>query len=160
VAQDDLDSLLGKFDGLLPHLERNLNTALRMAADAAANEAKVTHLYRDRTSRLTNSIAPDGPTGSFASGTLEAVLTASAPYASFVEKGTKPHVIRPRFRKALRWAAVGGGFAFSRNGVRHPGTQPTKFLENAVDKVTPKLAGELVPDAIELSFVQAGFSRT
>lgn len=157
---DDLEALLRNFDGLLPRLEKNLNLAVRMAADEAANEAKRNHGYRDRTSLLTNSIASDGPSGSFAGGDLSATVTASAAYASFVEKGTKAHVIKPKYRQALRFPSSSGGFAFSRAGVKHPGTQPVKFLENAAAAVTPRLAGEIVPDAIELAFVQSGFSRT
>lgn len=42
-----------------------------------------------------------------------------APHAVFVHWGTKPHVIKPKKRKALRWSS-GGEFAFAKR-VNHPG---------------------------------------
>jgi phosphatidylserine/phosphatidylglycerophosphate/cardiolipin synthase-like enzyme len=42
-----------------------------------------------------------------------------APHAAFVHWGTRPHVIKPRNKKALRFP-VGGAFAFARQ-VNHPG---------------------------------------
>lgn len=153
----NIHDLLTKFAGVPERLEKNLSIAVRMAAEDASNEAKRNHLYKDRSSVLTNSIGPDGPRGSFKAGNLHAIVSAGAGYALFVERGTKPHVIKPRHRKALRWPGP-AGFVFSK-GVKHPGTKPYRFLENAIRATIPKLTNELVPDAIELSFVQAGFSR-
>ncbi len=64
---------------------------------------------------------------------------ASASYAAYVERGTRPHVIRPRNRKALRWAANGASARLSgspRSGgavrfakrVNHPGTRAQPFM--------------------------------
>jgi hypothetical protein len=64
---------------------------------------------------------------------------ASADYAAFVELGTRPHEIRPRNRKALRWAADGASARLSgtpRSGgrvrfakrVMHPGTRAQPFM--------------------------------
>lgn len=72
-------------------------------------------------------------------GTLtdtSAEVKATANYAAYVEFGTKPHIIRPKNRKALRWplsrrlsgrARSGSGFAFAAI-VHHPGTKPHPFL--------------------------------
>jgi hypothetical protein len=152
---DSFSDLQRKLAAVAPKLEQNLARAARMAAEAAATRAKQVHEYEDRSGVLTNSIGAEGPTGSFAAGDLTAVVSAGAPYASYLEEGTPPHKIRPKFRKALRWA-VEGGFAFA-GEVDHPGTQPTRFLANAVEATEPHLANNLVPQAIELSFVQAGF---
>jgi Bacteriophage HK97-gp10, putative tail-component len=154
---DDIGSLLKKFKGVPERLERTLSIAVRMAADEAANEAKANHDYIDRSSNLTNSIGYDGPTGSFRNNDLEAIVSAGAGYAVFVELGTKPHVIKPKYRKALRFP-VAGGFVFSK-GVKHPGTRARYFLRKAVDKTLPTMVQEHVPNAIELAFVQAGFAR-
>lgn len=59
-----------------------------------------------------------------------------APHALFVHWGTRPHVIRPKNKKALRWAA-GGKFAFAKQ-VNHPGNAPDKWLERAA-ALAPKL---------------------
>jgi hypothetical protein len=57
--------------------------------------------------------------------------TARAPQAEFVLLGTKPHDIRPKDRKALRWAK-GGKFFFSKF-VRHPGSRADPYLFMAGD---------------------------
>lgn len=54
-----------------------------------------------------------------------------APHAVFVHWGTKPHVIRPKNRKALRWVPKGGGsFAFAKE-VNHPGYKGDPWLSRA-----------------------------
>jgi hypothetical protein len=148
--------LADHFEGLLPALERNLSMAARMAAEMAAAEARKTTRFKDRSAVLRNSIGFDGPDGTFAAGDLGVTVAAGASYASFVEKGTKAHVIKPKHRTTLRWP-VQGGFRFARI-VNHPGTAPTHFLQDAADGAQEKLGESLVPDAIELSFVQVGFS--
>ena len=68
------------------------------------------------------SLAPDGES---------AMIYATAPYAAFVEDGTKPHVIEARNAKALRFRGKDGQFIF-RKRVNHPGTAPRKFMERAL----------------------------
>jgi Bacteriophage HK97-gp10, putative tail-component len=55
-------------------------------------------------------------------------------YAAMVHDGTRPHVIRPRRAKALRFR-VGGRVVFARV-VRHPGTRGRPFLDRALREVT------------------------
>ena len=52
-----------------------------------------------------------------------------APQAKWVHWGTKPHVIRPKNKKALRWAG-GGMFHFSKK-VNHPGNKADLWMERA-----------------------------
>ncbi len=52
-----------------------------------------------------------------------------APHAVFVQLGTRPHVIRPKNKKALRWAS-GGRFIFARK-VNHPGYRGDAYLIHA-----------------------------
>lgn len=52
-----------------------------------------------------------------------------APHAIFVQLGTRPHVIRPKNKKALRWAS-GGKFFFA-GKVNHPGYRGDGYLINA-----------------------------
>lgn len=52
-----------------------------------------------------------------------------APHAIFVQLGTRPHVIRPKNKKALRWAS-GGKFFFA-GKVNHPGYRGDAYLINA-----------------------------
>ncbi len=144
------------FEGLLPALERNLKSAALMAGHEAVGFARMSTAFKDHSAVLRNSIDVDGPDGSFAGGDLSMTLAAGAPYASFVEDGTRAHEIRPKFRKALRWPGE-GGFMFAKV-VKHPGTKPSRFLATALEKMSVRLEASIIPDAIELSFVQVGFS--
>lgn len=54
-------------------------------------------------------------------------------YAPYVENGTRPHIIRPRTKKALRFR-VGGQTVFA-TIVHHPGTKAQPFLSRAVREV-------------------------
>lgn len=65
-----------------------------------------------------------------------------APHALFVMFGTKPHVIRPKNKKALRWSG-GGAFHFAKV-VRHPGNKPDKWLDRAA-----ALAPQLFASAVQ-----------
>ena len=56
-----------------------------------------------------------------------------APHALFVHWGTKPHVIRPKNKKVLRWAA-GGRFHFAKQ-VNHPGTKADPWFTRAAAMV-------------------------
>ncbi len=66
--------------------------------------------------------------------TPSVTIVAGAPYAGWVEWGTKPHVIEPRgMRHALRWPSQeGGGFAFAQR-VDHPGTEPQPYFFGTID---------------------------
>jgi len=61
-----------------------------------------------------------------------------APHAPFVHWGTKPHEIRPRNRKALRWAA-GNGFVFAKV-VHHPGYKGDPYLVRARTAIARQFA--------------------
>jgi hypothetical protein len=73
---------------------------------------------------------------------------ARAPHAIFVHFGTKPHEIRPRNKKALRWAS-GNGFVFAKV-VKHPGYRGDPYLFNAADEAVRSfrsIVDELFPEA-------------
>ena len=59
-----------------------------------------------------------------------------ASYGIFVHNGTKPHEIKPRNRKFLRWVA-GSEFVFATK-VKHPGYTCYAFFELAVRYEVPK----------------------
>ena len=58
-----------------------------------------------------------------------------APYAKFVHWGTKPHVIKPKDKKALRFIA-GGKFAFAKS-VNHKGYVGHPWLKHAAEQIAP-----------------------
>jgi len=53
-------------------------------------------------------------------------------YAVFVHFGTKPHVIKPKDKKALRWVGNDAVFHFAK-AVRHPGYRGDPFLYKGVN---------------------------
>lgn len=61
---------------------------------------------------------------------LQGVITCDHPAVIFVLKGTRPHLIRPRRAKALRFD-VGGTTVFAKL-VRHPGTRANDFMSRAL----------------------------
>jgi hypothetical protein len=104
---------------------------LRTIQLAAVAEAK--RLVPRQTGTLARSIGPGSLTPAFA------IVQARAGYAAYVELGTKPHVIRPKRKRVLAWAATAGGSRLSgrpRKGatmrfakvVHHPGTKPNPYL--------------------------------
>lgn len=64
-------------------------------------------------------------------------LNPAVPYAVFVHEGTKPHIIEPRDKMALRWVSR-GEFAFAKR-VQHPGTEKDQFLYEAAENEMPKI---------------------
>jgi hypothetical protein len=58
-------------------------------------------------------------------------LQNTASYAHAIDLGAKPHVIRPRRARALRFITR-GKLVFARK-VNHPGNKPYRFLYNAAD---------------------------
>lgn len=66
----------------------------------------------------------EGPKG------LQGVIVCDHPAVRFVLDGTRPHIIRPRRAKALRFE-VGGRVVFSKI-VHHPGTRANNFLARAL----------------------------
>jgi len=58
------------------------------------------------------------------------VITISAPHWHFVEYGTRPHVIRPRVKKALWWPEA----SHPVKQVFHPGTRPQPFIRPAATR--------------------------
>lgn len=55
-------------------------------------------------------------------------IHAHAPYAAYVELGTRPHVIRPNNKKALHWPTARHPVKV----VHHPGTRAQPYLRPAL----------------------------
>lgn len=60
-----------------------------------------------------------------------------APHALFVIFGTKPHTIKPKTKKALRWVS-GNGFVFA-GKVDHPGYRGDNYLQRAADEAVRQM---------------------
>lgn len=62
-------------------------------------------------------------------------------HAVYIEGGTRPHVIEPRRRRALRFV-IGGTLRFAKK-VFHPGTRAYRVLESAIEKSWPRIYKEI-----------------
>lgn len=61
------------------------------------------------------------------------IVGSNAPHALLHHEGTRPHVIRPRTARVLRFRPKGGtAFVFARE-VHHPGTRPNRYLVDAMN---------------------------
>lgn len=85
-----------------------------------------------RTGHLGQTIG-EGPITFTGPRTVHGSVHATADYALYVHEGTRPHLIRPKRAKALRFN-IGGRTVFARL-VRHPGTRARPFLRNAALRV-------------------------
>lgn len=70
-----------------------------------------------------------------------------APHALFVHFGTRPHKIRPKDKKALRWVGAGGRFSFAKE-VNHPGYRGDAYLNRAADDAIRRFSS-IVDNAIK-----------
>jgi hypothetical protein len=112
----------------MDELALGLDTAAAQALDDAltvtTRSAGATSLYHDRTGLLRHSTV-----AKLDRAKLRGSVSNAVKYARYVEEGTRPHVIRPRRAKMLRFT-VGGRVVFS-HGVHHPGTSPRPFMRVA-----------------------------
>ena len=71
----------------------------------------------------------------------EATIEATAKHASFVEYGTRAHIIRPKSKKALAFNS-GNKMTFAKK-VNHPGTKARPFMEPAFNRNAPEFIKRL-----------------
>ena len=60
----------------------------------------------------------------------EDIIISMANYGENVEFGTPPHIIKPKFKKVLKWKK--GGKEFFAKEVKHPGTRPQPFIRHTL----------------------------
>ena len=127
---EGLDAIRDTFKRLVPEVRQQvLNGMAQVAFDTAQQQAD-THT---KTGALARSLRlrPEGDSAWIIDHDLQ-----HAPHAVFVHWGTRPHVIRPKDKKALRWVAGSGsatGFVFSRF-VRHPGYAGDAWLVKGAEE--------------------------
>lgn len=112
--------------------------ALEEGVDAAAKDAFSTNLFANHTWKLRT--ATKATVNKFA---FTGRLVNKTKYASFIEHGTKAHVIKPRKAKRLRfyWHRVGAWV--SSKGVNHPGTKARPFFKHAGQVGGSRIESEL-----------------
>lgn len=153
----DVSDVVGTLTRLVGEMDSTMPMAMELASDIVVVEAK------QRAPRATNNLATSiqrmPVTGSFSGGDLQGGVTATAPYAGYVEDGTRPHEIRPRTKKALRWPSRGGpgGWAFAKR-VMHPGTRPQPFMAPALEAKTREVIAQF-ENGVKLAVARAAKGR-
>jgi len=132
----DFHALLHALKGL----GRGLGAAINLLIREAAGRAEA--LLRERAPRRTGQMA--GGVGSVVYGRM-AIVGLRAHYARFLEFGTRPHEIRPRRARALRFV-VGGRTVFA-SRVEHPGVRPRRFVQAVAEELGEQL-GSIFEEAM------------
>lgn len=96
----------------------------------------------ERTGYLRSSI------GITRKGPLEYEIGPTAPYAIFVERGTRPHIIRPKTAQVLHFF-VDGEEVFTRE-VHHPGTRANPFVARTRRYIN-SIAGGMITRGIQVA---------
>lgn len=109
-------------------LKRTATRALTDAVDAAARDLFKTNEYKNRSwdlrTKTRATVDPVAFTGRISNPTKQAV---------FIEVGTKPHVIKPRRARVLRFYSARFGSWVHSKGVNHPGTKGRWIFKHAAE---------------------------
>ena len=111
------------------HMVRFLRETTRQTVNAAKTQSLSG--VPVRTGQLRNSMRADHI--SVTGMTARTAVVADKDYAAAVHDGSKPHIIRPRNKKALAFK-VDGRTVFVKE-VKHPGAKPNPFLLRAARRV-------------------------
>lgn len=122
-------------------ISNGLRGAVNRAANEGATEAIQHHQFQNRTGNLEKSIGAITNAGS-TSDDFGAEIVALENYASYVENGTRPHVIQARRSAVLAFVNQSGEQMF-RVSVHHPGTKPSVFMGLAYLKAERVLIREV-----------------
>lgn len=117
--------------GLMPHLTDKTILGL---SQAAYDEAQIGAARHNKTGALVQSLFNRAVPG----GREVGHDTRRAPQALWVNLGTRPHVIMPKNKKALRWAS-GGRFFFA-GKVNHPGYRGDAYIIRAATAAVQQFA--------------------
>lgn len=68
----------------------------------------------------------------FSNNDFIGIVKAGASHAIFLEEGTRAHIIKPKKASCLRFYGKNGKPVFAKK-VHHPGTDPSPFMETALN---------------------------
>lgn len=117
-----LSEAVGTLRGLPPSLERTTLLRMSQVAYDAAQRGAGRHSKPAGSGALFQSLY----NRSIPKGREVGHDPQRAPHALFVNLGTRPHEIRPKNKKALRWA--GGGLFHFAKVVKHPGYRGDAYM--------------------------------
>lgn len=133
-------------------LESELRLAVKKGSRDLQREARQKHDFKTRTGALERSVQFVFDQKKIRSDLF--LNTAVAKYAAAVHDGSKPHIIQPNQRKALRFVK-NSNFIFAKM-VRHPGYKGDPFLFDAFDKKGGLIAEQIAKSATKLEVFKNG----
>ena len=125
-----LDEVRARFAQFVPETQAKVLRGLAQVAFDTAQRQADTHTQTGALARSLR-LQDDGDGGWIIGHDLQ-----HAPYAIFLHFGTRPHLIKPKDKKALRWPGGSGSktnFIFAK-WVRHPGYEGDPWLVKAADE--------------------------
>ena len=135
INVDEIDRFAVELTELSEKNRDNVQKAIKKSAFNIEAKAK-NNLKANRsvvTRHLTRNVATQ-------MGDLEATIhTSNVKYAIIVEKGSKPHIIRPKNKKALYWEGAKRPVKL----VNHPGSRAKPFLIPAFESEKDKFIENL-----------------
>ena len=135
INVDEIDKFAVELTELSEKSRDNIQKAVKKSAFNIESQAKK-NLASNKsvvTGHLRRSIATK-------MGDLEATIhTSNVKYAVIVEKGSRPHIIRPKNKKALYWKGAKRPVKL----VNHPGSKAKPYLEPAFESEKDKFIENL-----------------
>lgn len=120
-----------KAKALLPRSLRFLNPSAHAAIVKRTIDQGVNAAKEEVSAITANWSAP--PAVRVQQSQYEATITVTDDRWTWLDQGTRPHVILPKSRKVLKFSA-GGGTVFARR-VNHPGTKARYYTKRVQQKV-------------------------
>lgn len=97
-----LPDVISRLDHIQQSIQGNLKEAMDISLRDVQEEARSTHRFTTRTGEAERSIQTETEYGQeLFSGTVGTTRVVTI----YLHQGTKPHLIRPRKKLALRWTA-------------------------------------------------------
>jgi len=149
-----MEDLLYAFSVLPEVTGRNMRRAVKTSAVMVQEEAQQVHRFQTRKGTLESAI-------DVSISTTEAVSKVFlndgvARYGKWIHDGSRPHVIRPKNKKLLRW--VQNGRFRSAKLVHHPGTKPDPFIYEAAERKRGEVQALIQTEGIDKSLRQVGIA--
>lgn len=161
----DTEPLVQKWLHVRAAVRLGVRKAVSKGVEEGAQEARQNHPFKNRTGDLERSIVgrltgnrtsvgasrgnnvprdSDESLDGGVDGAQFGEIVADMPYASFVENGTRPHLIVPKKGRWLAWENpdAQGDWHFARR-VNHPGSRPYPFMGPAYLKCERVMVREI-----------------
>ena len=144
--------LVEAFDVLQKDALKEVRTSLLRGAKVVSNYAKKHHKFKTKSGTLEKRIQERMSKDKKLAAEVF-INEGDKGYGKYVHEGTKPHVIKPKSKKAL-YFVKGGNKNFAKV-INHPGIKGEPFLDNALQAQEEKVM-KIINDGIDKAIQEAG----